>query len=189
MFRAFRAAPTWAVPGLFEKAPSRNWNQGNSQQIYTIWSRLKTHVWWFFWKRQDKEKKDYKFWSSSGRTRRRRVSNWLLKNVRMNFYKQGISFQEMIRYFEKLIFQTRKWHSESADPAKALNLSLAKQTDKQKILATQMFELSTLAFLAQFSYRLSYRAVIIWLLISDYYYQINKNFWPHRGSNSRPSHF
>ena len=60
---------------------------------------------------------------------------------------------------------TRKWHSESADPAKALNLSLAKQTnkqtDKQKILATQMFELSTLAFLAQFSYRLSYRAVLI----------------------------
>ena len=60
---------------------------------------------------------------------------------------------------------TRKWHSESADPAKALNLSLAKQTnkqtDKQKILAKQMFELSTLAFLAQFSYRLSYRAVLI----------------------------
>ena len=56
---------------------------------------------------------------------------------------------------------TRKWHSESADPAKALNLSLGKQTDKQKILATQRFELSTLAFLAQFSYRLSYRAVLI----------------------------
>ena len=39
---------------------------------------------------------------------------------------------------------TRKWHSESADPAKALDLSLAKQTnkqtdeqtDKQKILST-----------------------------------------------------
>ena len=89
--------------------------------------------------------------------------------------------------------QTRKWHSETADSAKALNLSLAKQTnkqtDKQKILATQMFELSTLAFLAQFSYRLSNRAVLIWLLISDYHYQINKKFWPHRGSNSRPSHF
>ena len=28
-------------------------------------------------------------------------------------------------------FITRKWHSESADPAKALDLSLAKQTDKQ----------------------------------------------------------
>ena len=27
--------------------------------------------------------------------------------------------------------KTRKWHSESADPAKALNLSLAKQTNKQ----------------------------------------------------------
>ena len=26
---------------------------------------------------------------------------------------------------------TRKWHSESADPAKALNLSLGKQTNKQ----------------------------------------------------------
>ena len=26
---------------------------------------------------------------------------------------------------------TRKWHSESADPAKALDLSLAKQTNKQ----------------------------------------------------------
>ena len=26
---------------------------------------------------------------------------------------------------------TRKWHSESADPAKALDLSLAKQTNRQ----------------------------------------------------------
>ena len=44
-----------------------------------------------------------------------------------------------------------------------------------------MFELSTLAFLAQCSYRLSCGAVRIWLLISDYYYQITiirltKNF-------------
>ena len=45
-----------------------------------------------------------------------------------------------------------------------------KQTDKQKILATQKFELSTLAVLAQCSYRLSYRAILIWLLLSDYYY-------------------
>ena len=44
---------------------------------------------------------------------------------------------------------TRKWHSESADPAKALDLSLAKQTNKQT----------------------------------------NKNFWTHRGLNSRPSRF
>ena len=44
-----------------------------------------------------------------------------------------------------------------------------KQTDKQKILATQRFELSTLAVLAQFLYRLSYRVVIIRLLLSDYY--------------------
>ena len=41
------------------------------------------------------------------------------------------------------------------------NKQTNKQTDKQKILATQRFELSTLAFLAQFSYRLSYRAVLI----------------------------
>ena len=51
--------------------------------------------------------------------------------------------------------ETRKWHSESADPANALDLSLAKQTnkqtDKQKILSTQRFQLSTLAFLAQCS--------------------------------------
>ena len=47
-----------------------------------------------------------------------------------------------------------------------------KQTDKQKILSTQRFELSTLAFLAQCTYRLSYGAVLIWLLLSDYYYQI-----------------
>ena len=39
-------------------------------------------------------------------------------------------------------------------------------------MATQRFEHSTLAFLAQCSYRLSYRAVRIWLLLSDYYYQI-----------------
>ena len=35
-----------------------------------------------------------------------------------------------------------------------------------------MFKLSTLAFLAQSSYRLSYRSVLICLLLSDYYYQI-----------------
>ena len=120
-------------------------------------------------------------------------------------------------------------------------LLTSKQTDKQKNLATQRFELSTLAFLAQCSYRLSHSAVLIWLrlsdyyyqiavirltksfghtevrtldprffstillrtelqdrtnlitlirlLLSDYYYQINKKFWPHRGSNSRPSRF
>ena len=48
-----------------------------------------------------------------------------------------------------------------------------KQTDKQKILATQRFELSTLAVLAECSYRLSYRVVIIRLLLSDYYYSPN----------------
>ena len=52
------------------------------------------------------------------------------------------------------------------------NKQTKKQTDKQKILSTQKFELSTLAFLAHCSYRLSYRAVLIWLLLSDYYYQI-----------------
>ena len=45
-----------------------------------------------------------------------------------------------------------------------------KQTDKQKLLATQRFELSTLKFLAQCSFCLSYRAVLIWILLSDYYY-------------------
>ena len=35
-----------------------------------------------------------------------------------------------------------------------------------------MFEHSTYAFLVQCSYRLSYRAVLLWLLLSDYYYQI-----------------
>ena len=34
---------------------------------------------------------------------------------------------------------TRKWHSESADPAKALNLSLAKQTNKQTNRQTKNF--------------------------------------------------
>ena len=61
------------------------------------------------------------------------------------------------------------------------NKQTNKQTDKQKILATQRFELSIFAFLAQCSYRLSYRSVLIWLLLSDYYYQITiirltKNF-------------
>ena len=64
-----------------------------------------------------------------------------------------------------------------------------KQTDKQKILAPPRFELSTLPVLAQCSYRLSYGAVLMWLLLSDYYYQINKKFLPHRGSNTRPSRF
>ena len=56
---------------------------------------------------------------------------------------------------------------------KQTNKQTNKQTDKQKILATQSFELSTLAVSAQCSYRLSYRAVLIWLLISDYYYSPN----------------
>ena len=56
-----------------------------------------------------------------------------------------------------------------------------KQTDKQKILSTERSEFSTLAFIAQCSYRLSYSAVLIWLVLSDYYYQITiirltKNF-------------
>ena len=41
---------------------------------------------------------------------------------------------------------------------------------KQNILATQRFELSTLKFLEQCSCWLSYRAVLICLLLSDYYY-------------------
>ena len=53
------------------------------------------------------------------------------------------------------------------------NKQTNKQTDQQKILATQRFELSTFAVLTQCSYRLSYRAVLIWLLISDYYYSPN----------------
>ena len=69
------------------------------------------------------------------------------------------------------------------------NKQTNRQTDKQKNLSTQKFELSTLAFLAQCSYRLSYRAVLIWLLLSDYYYQIDKIFWPHRCSNFQPSLF
>ena len=52
------------------------------------------------------------------------------------------------------------------------NKQTNKQTDKQKNLSTHRFELSNLAFLAQCSYRLSYRAVLIWLLLSDYYYHI-----------------
>ena len=53
------------------------------------------------------------------------------------------------------------------------NKQTNKQTYKQKILATQSFELSTLNFLAQFSHRLCNRAVLIWLLWSDYYYSPN----------------
>ena len=46
-----------------------------------------------------------------------------------------------------------------------------------KILATQRFELSTLAFLAERSFCLSYRAVLIWILLSDYYYTpYSRNF-------------
>ena len=48
-----------------------------------------------------------------------------------------------------------------------------KQTDKQKIFAIQRFGLSNLAFLAQCSDWLSYRAVLTWLLLSDYSYSPN----------------
>ena len=41
------------------------------------------------------------------------------------------------------------------------NKQTDEQTDKQKLLSTQRFQLSTLAFLAQCSYRLSYWAVLI----------------------------
>ena len=92
---------------------------------------------------------------------------------------------------------TKKWHSESADPAKALGPSdildrnpvvelwpipkfsissimtefLAVLSQKKcfqnwnKSLATQRFALSTLAFSAQCSNRLSYSAVLFWLLL------------------------
>ena len=40
-------------------------------------------------------------------------------------------------------------------------------------MPTQRFDLSTLGFLAQFFYRLSHRAVLIWLLLSDYYFSPN----------------
>ena len=53
------------------------------------------------------------------------------------------------------------------------NKQTNKQTDKQKILPTQRFELSTLAVLAQCSYRLSYRAVLLWLRLLGYYYSPN----------------
>ena len=53
------------------------------------------------------------------------------------------------------------------------NKQTNKQTDKQKILPTQRFDLSTLAVLAQCSYRQSYRASLIWLLLSDYYFSPN----------------
>ena len=52
------------------------------------------------------------------------------------------------------------------------NQQTNKQTDKLKSFATPMFKLSTLAVLAQCSFRLSYRAVLISLILSDYYYQI-----------------
>ena len=41
--------------------------------------------------------------------------------------------------------------------------------NRQKQFATQRFDLSNLAFLPQCSYRLSYRAVLICLLLSNYY--------------------
>ena len=93
--------------------------------------------------------------------------------------------------------QTKKWHSDSADPAKALRPSdildrnpvvelwpvpklsisrimtefLAVLSQKicfrnwNKILATQRFAHSTLAFSAQCSNRVSYSAVLFWLLL------------------------
>ena len=53
------------------------------------------------------------------------------------------------------------------------NKQTNKQTDQQKIMATQRFELWTLAYLAQCTYRLSYRTLLIWLLLSDYYFSPN----------------
>ena len=59
-----------------------------------------------------------------------------------------------------------------------------KQTIKQNILATQRFELSTLKFLAQCSYWLSFRALLILLVLSDYYYSpFSPNLTKNRTSN------
>ena len=40
-------------------------------------------------------------------------------------------------------------------------------------MAAQRFEISTFAFLTQCCYRLSYRAVLMWLLLSDYFFSPN----------------
>ena len=42
-----------------------------------------------------------------------------------------IPILRIVFFLLKIKEKTKKWHSESADPAKALNLSLAKQTNKQ----------------------------------------------------------
>ena len=82
---------------------------------------------------------------------------------------------------------TRKWHSESADPAKALDLSLAKQTNRQtkNFGHTEVRTLDDPGFskmlLPTELWGRTYLITIIRLLLSDYYYQITivrltKNF-------------
>ena len=96
-----------------------------------------------------------------------------------------IALTRFSRDFYKIMWKyTTKWSNELENGTRRAQISRKplmfpspnkqtnKQPDKQKTLSTQRFKLSSLTFIAQCSYRLSYRAVLIWLLLSDYYYQI-----------------
>ena len=108
-----------------------------------------------------------------------------------------ITFDDFVQTYDlkNKAISTRKWHSESADPAKAIDLSLAKQTNRQtknfghtEVRTLDPPGFSTMLLPTELWGR-TYVITLIRLLLSDYYYQINKKFWPHRGSNTRPSRF
>ena len=74
--------------------------------------------------------------------------------------------------------KTRKWHSESADPAKALGPSDI--LDRKPVVELwPMPKLSISSILTEFLAVLSRKSV----------FKTGMPLWPHRGSNSRPSRF
>ena len=98
---------------------------------------------------------------------------WCFHSLNFRFFLAKLTLSaDFFSFAQKKIKKLENGTRRAQIPRKPLIFpSPNKQTDKQKNLATQRFELSTLAFLAQCFYGLSYRAVLIWLLLSDYYYQ------------------
>ena len=96
---------------------------------------------------------------------------WMKQN-----YKEFIIIL-YIQNFQKHI-QTRKWHSERADPAKALGPSDI--LDRDTVI--ELWPIPKLSIS-------SIMTALLAVLSQKSVFKTGIKFWPHRGSNSRPSRF
>ena len=67
-------------------------------------------------------------------------------------------------------------------------ISLTKNFDHTEIRTLDRRVFSTMLLPTELEGR-THLINLIRLLLSDYFYRINKKFWTHRGSNSQPSRF